>query len=164
MPLLTNQRLCVLGHALVVLTLALSLMQNLVLNPLATVPGHSLGQIQAEVAGAGQSLDVGLVIAIAVAYSGLATALLVRTRSTVLSAVLLAGVMPLHWFSSFVARDRTGRHLRDLRRTADAMGLARHGPCAGGWRSAVGAGQRAPRPTICTSAASARIVCQRAHR
>lgn len=101
MPLLTNQRLCVLGHALVVLTLALSLMQNLVLNPLATVPGHSLGQIQAEVAGAGQSLDVGLVIAIAVAYSGLATALLVRTRSTVLSAVLLAGVVPSHWFSSF---------------------------------------------------------------
>ncbi|WP_394275435.1 hypothetical protein [Luteococcus sp.] len=101
MILPTHQRLRIAGHALLVVTVALSLMQNLVLNPLAAVPGHSLGQIQAEVAAAGQSLDTGLVIAAAVVYLGLATALLVRTRSAVLAAVLLAGVAPLHWFSSF---------------------------------------------------------------
>lgn len=160
----THQQLRIAGHGLLVVTLALSLLQNLVLIPLAAVPGYSLRQIQGEVAAAGQSLDAGLVIAVAVVHLGLATALLATTRSVVLAGIMLILAAPLHWFSSFAP----GIALADTYGISGApqapWGRLVVALAVVGGGALLALGSRHQLPMICAPRWTPGMVSQRAHR
>ncbi|MEL4505664.1 hypothetical protein AAEX63_12185 [Luteococcus sp. H138] len=105
-----TRRICVSGFAATVAVTALSVTQNLVLNPLASAPGRSLAQIRADVAAAGESLDAPLVLGIAALYLVAGVVMLAehlrRPRPSWRSPasaflLLLAFAAPMHWFTSF---------------------------------------------------------------
>ncbi|WP_069386496.1 hypothetical protein [Cellulosimicrobium cellulans] len=96
----------VLGYALV------GALQTLVWNPLAAVPGATLGEIHAELAQADESLSAPLVLGWALVGTLLAAAVLraawqgsvVRVLEVVvLDLLILVAAVPSHWFASFPA-------------------------------------------------------------
>ncbi|MEL4359074.1 MULTISPECIES: hypothetical protein [unclassified Luteococcus] len=98
------------GCTTIVLLAVWSVVQNLVLNPLATAPGRSLPQIHADITAAGESMDSGLVLAVAGLGVGLAFALLLTGRRrqhanprAAATGFLVLGVFaaPAHWLASF---------------------------------------------------------------
>lgn len=105
------RRVIPLTGCLAVTALAIwSVVQNLVLNPLATAPGRSLAQIHTDVAAAGESLDAWLVLGIAGVEVALAVGLLGHGRrrpqpnpraDTQGFLALGALAAPAHWFASF---------------------------------------------------------------
>lgn len=99
--------LCVVaGYAVV------GALQILVWNPLAAVPGATLGEIHTELAQANETMAVPLVVAWAVIGTALAAVVLLaawrgsiaRVRGVVvLDLLILALGAPSHWFASFPA-------------------------------------------------------------
>jgi hypothetical protein len=96
----------VVGYALV------GALQILVWNPLAAVPGTTLGEIHARLEQANETLAAPLVLAWAVVGTALAAAVLLaaanrsisRVRGVVvLDLLILVLAAPSHWFASFPA-------------------------------------------------------------
>lgn len=91
---------------------AVGVLQILVWNPLAAVPGKSLEQIEAEMVAAGESLGEPVVYGFAVIGAALAVAVLAaallgrikRVRTAIiLGLVLLILGAPAYWIASFTA-------------------------------------------------------------
>lgn len=101
---------CWATYALCWAAVVASVVQNLVLNPLAVAPGQPLSRIWADVERAGESLDAWLVVAIAVVPLLVATGILrqaarggpERVRGTTMMLLgVVVSIAPLHWLSSF---------------------------------------------------------------
>jgi hypothetical protein len=101
-----------LGLALVVGYAVVGALQILVWNPLAAVPGATLGEIHAHLEQTNETLAAPLVLAWAVVGTALAGAVLLaamkrsisRVRGVVvLDLLILVLAAPSHWFASFPA-------------------------------------------------------------
>jgi hypothetical protein len=102
----------VIGFVVVAGYAVIGALQILVWNPLAAVPGATLGEIHAQLAQANETLAAPLVLAWAAIGTALAAAVLfaaakgsiTRTRGVVvLDLLILVLAAPSHWFASFPA-------------------------------------------------------------
>lgn len=99
------------GFAVVLLYSVAGVLQTLVWNPQAAVPGETLGQIHAEMAKAHESLSVpwviawgliGFLLAVGILFQGLRRKI-PAGRAALLNLVLIMLAAPSHWFASIPA-------------------------------------------------------------